>query len=161
MVYFVCTLFLWICKCFSASTKFYQVVFFVGIQHIRVFKAPAAVVSSTSWFSYSGKRYSQVYITVFFFLYSVCDNLIIDVGLHGCLEPIWKRTFSPRWSKKVPFGAFMYAYIRRYEYFTFWTRLNGRRRSTAHEFPSHYDKCCKVTCFVFIGNHLYCFLQSA
>lgn len=65
---------------------------------------------------------------------------------------MWKRTFSPRW----PIWCFMYAYINRYSCFLIC--LKGPQWSAAHGFPSHDDKCCKVTCFVL--NHLYCFSKA-
>lgn len=81
-----------------------------------------------------------MYITVF--LYYVCDNLIIDVGLHGCLELIWKiDVFSLM--IKGPIWCFTYAFMNRYGYFMFSICLNDQQWSAAHELPSHDDKCCK------------------
>lgn len=86
--------------------------------------------------------------------------LIIDVGLHGCSELIWTWTFFSLMIKG-PIWCFTYAYINRYEYFMFWICLNDQQWSTAHELPSHDDKCCKVMCFCFIGKSSVLFFSKA
>lgn len=50
---------------------------------------------------------------------------------------------------KGPIWCFLYADINWYEYFMFLICLNDLQWSTAHEFPSHGYKCCKVLCFFF------------
>lgn len=85
-------------------------------------------------------RYSNVYITV---LYSVCNNLILDVGLHGFLYENEHFLLDDQRSHSV-------LYVRLHK--KIWILhvficLNDPRWSTAHEFPSHGYKCCKVLCF--------------